>query len=55
MPTYATDHELDRLEVEREAWSAYLAALVELEGKQYEQAEAEAWDRLQQRLADAAH
>jgi hypothetical protein len=54
MPTYATDQELDRLEVEREAWSAYRTALVDLEGKQYEEAEAEAWDRLQQRLAESA-
>ena len=54
MPTFATDHELDRLEVEREAWAAYRATLVELEGKQYEEAEAEAWERLQQRLAESA-
>jgi hypothetical protein len=53
MPTYATDHELDRLEVEREAWSAYRAALVDLEGRQYEDAEAEAWERLQQRLTES--
>jgi hypothetical protein len=52
MPTYATDQELDRLEVEREAWSVYRATLVELQGKQYEEAEAEAWDLLQRRLAE---
>lgn len=55
MPTFATDQELDRLEVERAAWSAYSAALVDLQGKQYEDAEAEAWDRLQQRLAEPPH
>jgi hypothetical protein len=54
MPTYATDQELDRLEVEREAWSAYRTSLVDLEGKQYEEAEAEAWDLLQRRLTESA-
>lgn len=53
MPTYATDQELHRLEVEREAWSAYRAELVGLAGRQYEEAEAEAWERLQRRLSDA--
>jgi hypothetical protein len=54
MPTYAADQELDRLEVEREAWSAYRAALVDLAGRQYEAAEEEAWEVLQQRLAEIA-
>ncbi|HEU4656499.1 MAG TPA: hypothetical protein VFR97_03200 [Capillimicrobium sp.] len=52
MPTFAADQELDRLEVEREAWSAYRAALDGLEGRDYELAEEEAWERLQRRLAD---
>jgi hypothetical protein len=52
MPTFAADQELERLEVEREAWSAYRATLVDLEGKEYEHAETEAWDALQRRLAE---
>jgi hypothetical protein len=55
MPAFATDQELDRLEAERqtrEAWSAYRAALDDLEGKEYEAAEEAAWDRLQRRLAE---
>jgi hypothetical protein len=51
MPTFA-DQELERLEVEREAWVAYAAALVDLEGRAYEDAEAAAWDALQLRLTD---
>lgn len=54
MPTFATDQELDRLESgrqTREAWAAYRAALRDLEGREYEDAEASAWERLQRRLA----
>jgi hypothetical protein len=51
VPAFATDQELDRLAAEREAWDAYRAALLGLEGKEYEIAEAEAWERLQNRLA----
>jgi hypothetical protein len=54
MPTYAADQELDRLEVEREAWSAYRAALVDLDGREYEAAEVDAWEALQQRLSEIA-
>jgi hypothetical protein len=54
MPTFAADQELDRLEVEREAWSAYRASIVDLEGREYETAEEEAWDLLQRRLAEIA-
>jgi hypothetical protein len=52
MPTFAADQELDRLEVEREAWTAYRAALAALTGREYELAEEEAWEHLQRRLAD---
>lgn len=55
---FATDQELDRLEAERqtrEAWSAYRAALGDLEGREYETAEEAAWDRLQRRLSEIPH
>jgi hypothetical protein len=52
MPTFAADQELDRLEAEREAWSAYRASLAGLEGREYELAEEEAWEELQRRLAE---
>jgi hypothetical protein len=55
MPTFAADQELDHLEVEREAWSAYRASLVELEGREYELAEEEAWEQLQRKLSDIPH
>jgi hypothetical protein len=51
MPTFAADQELDRLEAEREAWSVYAAALEDLKGREYEDAEDLAWRSLQQRLA----
>lgn len=52
MPAFAADQELDRLAAEREAWDAYLASLLGLEGQQYEAAEEEAWERLQHRLTE---
>lgn len=55
MPTFATEQELERLEVEREAWGAYRAALSELEGRDYEEAEVAAWETLQERLAELSH
>lgn len=36
----------------RDAWTAYRDDLVELEGRDYDQAEAESWERLQQTLSD---
>ncbi|HEY8638101.1 MAG TPA: hypothetical protein VIL64_02580 [Solirubrobacteraceae bacterium] len=59
MPTFAADPdaELDRQEVDRrtrEAWGAYRAALHDLEGRAYEEAEPAAWDRLQDRLSELA-
>ncbi|MEZ5122927.1 MAG: hypothetical protein R2736_15325 [Solirubrobacterales bacterium] len=54
MPTFAADQELDRLAAEREAWDAYLASLLGLDGQEYESAEEEAWKRLQHRLAETA-
>ena len=60
MPTFAADPdaELDRQEADRrtrEAWGAYRAALRDLQGREYEDAESAAWDRLQRRLAELAH
>jgi hypothetical protein len=54
MMAYTTDQELERLELEREAWDLYRATLTELAGKEYEEAEPAAWDALQQRLAEIA-
>ena len=54
MMAYTTDQELERLEIEREAWDLYRATLADLEGKAYEEAEPAAWDVLQQRLAEIA-
>ena len=57
MPTFATHHDaaLEREEIARrtrEAWAAYHARLRDLSGREYEEAEARAWDRLQRRLAE---
>ncbi len=54
MMAYTTDQELERLEMQREAWDLYRATLAELQGKEYEEAEVAAWDALQQRLAEIA-
>jgi len=54
VPAFAADQELDRHAAEREAWDAYLAELLGLEGQEYETAEAEAWERLQHRLGETA-
>ena len=56
MTTYAPD-DTDRLlqelaEREREAWFAYNESLSGLVGRPYDDAEAEAWDELQQLLHD---
>lgn len=57
MTTFATDEDITRRlgeldERGREAWDAYADALRELQGRDYEQAEDGAWERLQQRLHD---
>ena len=36
----------------REAWAAYTEDLRELEGREYEEAEGESWDRLQRALQE---
>jgi hypothetical protein len=52
--TYISDHRARRLadidERERQAWEAYSDSLRDLEGKAYEDAEGDSWDRLQKRL-----
>ncbi len=50
----AADRELERLEAERDAWSAYRSALLDLTGREYENAESEAWDTLRRRLEQIA-
>ena len=52
MAPYTPDQELERLEIEREAWDLYRASLADLAGREYEEAEPAAWDALQQRLAE---
>lgn len=59
MPAFATDQDaaLEREEVARrtrDAWVAYGASLRDLAGREYEEAEAHAWERLQRRLGELA-
>jgi hypothetical protein len=54
MTTYISDQQAQRLaEIDvhtREAWADYNDELRELKGRDYEEAEDQSWDRLQQRL-----
>jgi hypothetical protein len=51
MTTFApNDSTLD--ERVRDAWTAYRDDLAELDGREYDTAEAESWERLQRALAD---
>jgi hypothetical protein len=54
MTTYISDQQAQRLaELDtqtRDAWAEYTDELRELEGRDYEEAEDESWDRLQKRL-----
>jgi hypothetical protein len=56
MPTFAAhERQPTREELERrvgEAWARYDAALRDLEGREYEDAEVRAWDRLQRQLTE---
>ncbi len=54
MTTYAPDRLAELAELEREAWTAYRESLRGLEGREYDEAEAGAWDALQDDLADVA-
>jgi hypothetical protein len=51
MTTY-TPHDSTLDERTRTAWTAYRDELSELAGRAYDEAEAEAWDRLQEALRD---
>jgi hypothetical protein len=54
MTTYISDQQAQRLaEIDlrtREAWADYTEELRELQGRDYEEAEDESWDRLQTTL-----
>jgi hypothetical protein len=56
MTTYISDQQAQRLaEIDhrtREAWADYTGELRELEGRDYEEAEDESWDRLQKKLKE---
>jgi N-formylglutamate amidohydrolase len=55
MPTLPAQERPTSTELERRvrhAWASYSASLRDLEGRQYEEAESQAWDRLQRRLAE---
>lgn len=54
MTTYISDQQAQRLaEIDvrtRDAWADYTEELRELKGRDYEEAEDQSWDRLQQTL-----
>jgi hypothetical protein len=57
MTTYiSSDEQAQRLsEIEerrRRAWASYSASLRDLEGRDYEEAEDQSWDRLQRKLRE---
>jgi hypothetical protein len=56
MTTYISDHRARRLaEIEqrqRQAWEAYSDSTRDREGRDYEEAEGESWDRLQRKLRE---
>jgi len=50
--TTFTPHDSTLDERTRKAWGAYRDALLELDGRAYDAAEGESWDRLQEALRD---
>lgn len=52
MTTITPDKLFELAELEREAWSEYRESLRDLEGRDYEEAEASSWDTLQDSLAE---
>jgi len=50
----APQHEVTLEELTRDAWTRYADTLRELTGRAYADAESEAWDALQDELADIA-
>ena len=60
MGTFAADQDakLHREQVDRrvrEAWAAYIDSTQELEGRAYDDAEEEAWDRLRVQLREISY
>ena len=54
MTTITPDRLEELAEVEREAWTDYRESLRDLEGRDYEVAEAASWEELQRTLAEVA-
>jgi hypothetical protein len=54
MTTVTPDRLEELAELEREAWTEYRESLRDLEGRDYEEAEAASWEELQRILADVA-
>ena len=54
MTTITPDRLEELAELEREAWTDYRESLRDLQGRDYEEAEAASWDELQRTLADVA-
>jgi hypothetical protein len=54
MTTITPDRLEELAELERHAWADYRDGLRDLQGREYEQAEAASWDELQDLLADVA-
>ena len=54
MTATAPRQESDRPAAEQAAWARYRDDLRELEGREYEDAEGESWERLQRRLREIA-
>jgi hypothetical protein len=54
MTTITPDRLEELAELERIAWADYRDGLRDLQGREYEQAEATSWDELQDLLADVA-
>ena len=54
MTTITPDRLEELAELEREAWTDYRESLRDLEGRDYEEAEAASWEDLQRTLAEVA-
>lgn len=52
MTTITPDRLEELAELEREAWTDYRESLRDLDGRDYEEAEASSWDELQKMLAE---
>jgi hypothetical protein len=54
MTTITPDRLEELAELEREAWIEYRESLRDLEGREYDAAEATSWDELQRALAEVS-